>query len=181
MSNIKEGMDRDNLNKDFSDFCKEDELKAPKSFQAHLFSTIKAELQPTTKSIFVKLFSVQAFVGIISLIFCPQFSFSLTNNNQVFHFFHKFFGYYACVSICAGLFMGLGALCAAQILTSEEIKKVKAAKVYYYLSISSLMVLSFFFLGAEVYLDIAGFWLLGALLGGLAMLKVGDLARLQFS
>lgn len=173
-------MMNDNIfNKDFQSFLSEKDTCPPEKIRNFIYSFIKKDLHPSIKTIFAKLFTIQAFMGIVTLSFCPQFSFSLTNNNQLFHFLHNTFGLYICVSICAALFMGLGAVISAQLLTHTELKIIRSSKFLYYLMISLLTVVSFFLIGAEVYLDIASFWLIGALLGGIFMLELSVLFRLK--
>lgn len=165
------------FHKDFESFIFEKDMQAPKKIRNSIYSFIKKDLQHSIKTIFVKLFTIQAFVGIVTLSFCPQFSFSLTNNNQLFHFLHNIFGYYICISICAALFTGVGAIVAAQLLTNTELKIIRSSKFLYYLMISFLMVGGFFLIGAEVYLDIVSFWLVGSLLGGILMLEFSMLIK----
>ncbi|MBE8221593.1 MAG: hypothetical protein HAW60_02570 [Bdellovibrionales bacterium] len=170
-------MTNNTLNKDFKSFMSEENIKPSKKISNSVYLFVKKNLHPNIKIVFAKLFTIQAFIGIVTLSFCPQFSFSLTNNNQIFHFLHNIFGLYACVSICAALFMGLGAAVSAQLLTIEEIKIIRSSKLLYYLIISSLTVLSFFIIGAEVYLEIISFWIIGALFGGVFMLELSALLR----
>jgi len=52
-----------------------------------ILSFVKNDLEPQHKTIVLKILIVQTFIGMITLLFCPQFNFSLTNNFEVFHFF----------------------------------------------------------------------------------------------
>lgn len=173
-------MSKLNLNKDFNDFKKPSSTKPSIETKAHLLNKIKAELNPSHTLVFTKLLCIQAFVGVLTLLFCPQFQFSLTNNYDLFHLFHHRFGALACMSICGFIFIGSGAIFAAYLLKVEEVFKIKQTKHLYYFAISGLAILSFLLLGAEIYLDLVSMWFLGAVLGGVLMLNLNNTIRIKF-
>lgn len=153
--------------KDFIDFVEAQSMKAPKNITNEVLSFVQKDLNPSHKIVFAKLFSIQAFIGVITLIFCPQFDLSLTNNYELFHFFHYKFGESICMMICGSIFIGTGAIFAATLLKSSEVRAIKESKVLYYLSLSILFLSSFMLIGSKVYLILAMYWLLGATLGGI--------------
>lgn len=164
-------------NKDYNSFKSEKRNSAPKALGLQVLSNIQRELNPPVWLVTLKLYSVQAIVGCLTLFFCPQFDLSLTNNYELFHYFHHTFGRYVCMSICGSIFIGSGAFIASSILSLGEIRKIKESKFLYYSSISGVSILAFLLLGAEVYLDISLAWLVGSLIGGIASFEMNRLVR----
>jgi len=170
-----------NLAQEFEDFKTNERHSAPSELSQNILRSVTSELDPDHKLVFFKLLSIQAIVGTLTLIFCPQFNFSLTNNFKIFHFFHQHFGHYGCSMVCGSLFLGTGALIASQILKKPEVQKIKQSKLLYFVSLSGIGVLCFFFLGAQVYLDAALLWIAGAILGSVVLLETGFKFRLYLA
>lgn len=163
--------------KDFLDFVNSKKVSPPNHLSIEVLSLIKADLDPSHKIVFTKLILIQAFIGFITLSFCPQFSLSLTNNHEMFHYFHHTFGEQICMIICGTVFMGSGAIFAAYLLKKEEIKKIKETKFLYYFSISIIFISIFFLLGAQSYLSLIFFWFIGSSLGGLVLFELNRIIR----
>lgn len=163
--------------KDFLDFINTKGINPPEKISRGVLNFVKADLNPSHKIVFSKLLGIQAFIGVLTLTFCPQFSLSLTNSFELFHYFHHTFGEKICMIICGSIFMGSGALFAAYLLKSSEIKKIKASRFLYYTSISILALSSFFLAGTDVYLTLAVYWLLGSTIGGLIIFELNSLIR----
>ena len=168
-------------NKDYEDFLNPGKKETPKSLSGNILSTIQKEMNPNHKIIFFKLLTIQAFIGFTTLLFCPQFNYSLTNNYELFHYFHRTFGEYGCMSICGIIFIGSGAIFSSYILNFSEIKAIHQHNFLYYFSLSGLGALTFLLFGADVYLDIAFFWILGGLIGGILLFEINRLARIKYA
>ncbi len=168
------------INNDFNDFLDNSKTSPPKSLNANILNTIRSDMNPSHKIVFFKLLLVQAFIGIITLLFCPQFELSLTNNADSFHYFHRLFGENICMVICGFIFIGSGAIFAAYILKASEVLKIKQSKILYYFSISSIALAMFISLGAKVYFNLALYWFLGAFVGGIIALELNSLLRYKF-
>jgi len=167
-------------NNDFKDFKDSHNSTPRKMTRSHILDIIKTELNPSHTLVFTKLLCIQAFVGVLTLLFCPQFELSLTNNYDLFHFFHHKFGALACMSICGFIFIGSGAIFSAYLLKAEEIYKIKQTRHLYYFAISGLTILCFLFLGADIYLDLVSMWFVGAVIGGVLMLNLNKAIRFRF-
>lgn len=150
-------------NNDFPRFVKEDSDSAPSHLSAAILTHVKQEIEPEHKSIFFKLISIQAFVGIVSLIFCPQFELSLTNNYELFHFFHYKFGEQICMMICGAIFLGSGALAASFLLNRFELKRIGESNFLYSFTIGFIALSVLFVLGTPVYNSLLLFWFSGAI------------------
>ena len=164
-------------NRDFLDFMNSEEINPPDELSNKILDYVKNDLNPSHKIVFGKLLGIQAFIGFFTLIFCPQFNLSLTNNYELFHYFHHNFGESICMAVCGSIFIGSGALLAAYILKASEIRKIKHSRFLYYFSITSIILTTFLLLGADVYLKFAMFWFIGAYTGGLVLFEINRVIR----
>jgi hypothetical protein len=165
-------MKKSNGHIDFEIFEKLDDQAPTEKISNEILSFVNLDLNPTHKSVFIKLLSIQAFIGFLTLLFCPQFQLSLTNSHQVFHYFHHTFGEQMCMILCGSIFIGTGAFFASYLLKFSEIKKIRESKFLYYISISSIALSSFMIQGAEIYLNLMAFWFIGACTSGLIMFEI---------
>ena len=157
---------------DFKSFINENPQDPPVALDQGINAYIKSELDPPHKLVFAKLLLIQGFIGVITMLFCPQFSLSLTSQEDIFNLLHNTFGHYGCMSICGVIFVGSGALFAHMILSQGDLLKISRSKGLYYFALSSLFLSLFYLVGAEVYLEVATAWLLGASLGGILVFEV---------
>lgn len=125
---------------------------------------VHRDLNPSHSTIILKLISIQTFIGLVTLLFCPQFNFSLTNNYDLFHFFHRHFGHIICTAICSAIFIGSGTIFASALLTISELKEITKTKGLYGLGLSGYFVSLFLILGSDVYLVSSLVWTLSAVL-----------------
>jgi len=167
-------------NKDYEDFLNSEGIGPSKELDDKIINYVKYDMNPDMKIVFVKLLGIQTFIGILTLLFCPQFEISLTNNHDLYHYFHYTFGTYGCFAICGALFVGSGAIFASYLLKKSEVRKIRSNKSLCYLAISLIAVSLFILFGAEVYLTAALAWLVGAVLGGLLMVEVNGIFRDSF-
>lgn len=168
------------MNKDYNDFIKPSK-KVPDHLNESILSMIYSDLNPSHKVVFAKLTLIQGFIGFITMLFCPQFKFSLTNNYDLFHYFHKNFGHQVCMIICGSIFLGSGAIFASYILKEGEIKKIKNSRFLYYMALSIIAVAVFMIFGAEIYISLLAFWLIGAIGGGVIAFELNRIIRKQFA
>jgi drug/metabolite transporter (DMT)-like permease len=167
------------IKEDFLDFKKRDHKSAGPFLSSEIFSYIHKELNPNHVFVFSKLISIQGFVGMITLLFCPQFTLSLTNNHELFHYFHHSFGEGICMMICGAIFIGSGSVFAASILKREEINKIRSTRFLYYFSLISILIMVLILFGAKVYLGLLPYWLFGALFSGLVLFELQTVLRLR--
>jgi polyferredoxin len=166
------------MKKDFNDFIESTD-DVPLSLDKRVMGLISRELNPSVTSIGIKLITIHAFVGIITMLFCPQFSLSLTNNYEVFHYFHHTFGTAICNIICGAIFMGTGAIFAVSILSTPELRKIKRSPILYYTALSIITISIFFVLGVEMYLSMVLLWGLGAVVSSSVFIYTGLSVRLK--
>ncbi|RLA63393.1 MAG: hypothetical protein DRQ88_09580 [Epsilonproteobacteria bacterium] len=162
------------------DFFEKSDFRPSRKLDKTILQFVKKELIPNHKKIFGKLFLIQAFVGTLVLLFCPQFNFSLTGSYEVFHFFHRHLGMYGCTAVCGGIFLGSGLFVANFILERGEIAVIKKSKFLYSTALSGLCILIFIFAGAEIYLDLSLIWLIGSSLVAIITFEFGRFIRDYF-
>ena len=159
------------MNNDYKDFLNET-AKTSKALDKKVLKLISDELKPKKKYVLIKLITVHAFIGTLTMLFCPQFNMSLTNNFEVFHYFHHTFGAVICNIICGAIFLGSGAIFASSILSMSELKYVQSNSFFYYLSLSIFFVSSLFLFGAQAYLNGVLFWIAGAIISSSGIINL---------
>ena len=161
----------DQLEKEFNDFCQEDTVKVPAVISDSILNRVRRDLNATWPVVVGKLLCIQSIVGVLTLLFCPQFDLSLTSNYSLFHFFHRNFGPYTCMAICGVIFIGSGSLVAFSILKVSELQMIKMSKYLLSLSMSGIAVFVFILLGAEVYFNMVLIWVTAASLSSILLLE----------
>ena len=159
-----------NMEKDFFNFQTNDEFSPSEKLSKEILSFVGKDLCPTHKIVFFKLLSIHAFIGAVTLLFCPQFNLSFTNNHKLFHYFHHTFGSSICMLICGSIFLGSGAIFAVSILREVELKLIRANKYFYYLTLTSIALTTFLVFGAEIYLKMSFLWVIGAITSSLLVI-----------
>lgn len=141
--------------------------------------SIQSKITTSHPRVYLKLIFVQVFIGLITLTFCPQFSISLTNHMDIFHYFHHTFGELICTGICATIFMGSGTIFSTYIMSYKELTLINQNKIIYALSISGIFITIFLMINPKIYLVSAFIWLFSASLSfmiisfsGLALRKI---------
>ena len=173
------GMNNFDINKEFEEFRVNRNVNSPVKISEKLLDHVRNEMNPSHLSIFGKLVCIQGVIGVLTLLFCPQFDLSLTNNYDLFHYFHENYGQNACMAICGAIFIGSGAIFAAHTLSLGEIAVIKESKFLYYSAISLFAVACLMIFGADVYLQLAIFWLIGANIAGTVFFEINRHLRLQ--
>lgn len=163
------------LQKDFQDFTDAKEISPPQEVTATILQRVNSKLNPKISVLVFKLALVQLVIGTLTLLFCPQFDFSLTNNYDLFHFFHHTFGVYGCMVACGTMFLGAGSLFAGFILSLDESRKIRKSRFLFFPSLALASLTVFVAMGASIYLDLFAFWLLGAITSGMLTFEVGPI------
>lgn len=79
--------------------------------------------------------------------------------------------------LCGAIFLGSGAIFASYLLKESEVNKIKNSRLLYYMSLSIIAVTTFMVFGAEVYLNLLVFWLIGAIGGGIGLFEINRIIR----
>ena len=165
------------MNKYFKEFNKSPTHSAPDHISKNVLKYIDRDLNPDKKIVFSKLLSIQAFIGLITMTFCPQFSLSLTSNYDLFHYFHHTFGNTICMLICGSIFMGSATIFACFLLSTNELRLIRNSKGLFSMSISILCLGVFFLFGAEIYSSLTLVWLIGCIGSGMVLFEINNSVR----
>ncbi len=162
------------------DLFKEEPIKSsPIELDQKVKGQVYKALTPKPFSLFLKLISLHGIVGFLTMLFCPQFDMSLTNNHEVFHYLHHNFGAQICMFICGMIFLGTGSLISASFIRIEEMRAIHRHNILYPLGLSSTFLFFFFAFGAEIYLKMTLFWVLGAILSSIIFFEAVRFARIK--
>lgn len=161
-----------------SDFNNE-EFNPPKELDKEIINMVHRDLESNPKILFLKVLGIQGIIGVLTLLFCPQFNFSLTNNYELFHYFHRTFGEAICMGICGAIFIGIGALIVSTFVRERDLKEIHSHPFLYFVSITGIAIFCFYLLGAEIYFMMAIYWAIGALSSALIFFELGRIIRLN--
>ena len=155
--------------KDYQEFIDADKSSVPQEVTDNVYSKIHNLLNPKALTVFLKILGIHLVPGALSLSFCHQFGLNPFNTKySLADWFMSVGGHHFCMLGCGVLFVGVGVLAAGYFLTVEEIKALKRTEFLQNLSLGVISLGLFAAFGAEMILSIAGLWLLGALVGGVA-------------
>ena len=170
-------MSQPEFDQDYTNFINSRGLVPPPKLDYKILNFVHADLDPGHAIVFLKLISIQGLIGVLTMLFCPQFNFSLTNNYDLFHYFHHTFGASMCMALCGLIFVGSGAIFASYTLSNNEINKIKELRLLYFMSVTALLLSVFIMVGASFYLKLIAFWFLGAVIGGITLFELNSLVR----
>ncbi len=155
--------------KEFREFLDAPTLEPPKSISNKVFEAVSNELNPHAWAVFLKLLGITTISGILSLAVCPQFGFG--NSFWLMRSFMRF-GPHVCSIACGAIFISFGIILSFFLLRPEELRVLRKTRFLQLAVLSGLTLSGFICAGAEVFLAVALFWLLGAVVGGLLTLEV---------
>lgn len=161
------------LKGEFKEFMQTPGAQPPASLSSRVRDGIVQRLNPSQLQVFARLAAIHAISGAITLMMCPQFGFRLIGEGMGISHYFMFLGEVGCIVACGVFFLGTSALVAALALKPEEVRAVRRHEL---LQISSVVFLSlgvFAMLRAEIVLGFAIAWIVGSVLGGIAMLELG--------
>lgn len=162
---------------DFIAFVKDSDQSPNTELSKSILASIKSELLPSRIIVLLKLISLQAFVGLLTMLFCPQFSMSLTNSHELFHYFHLTFGEHVCMAICGSIFVGSGAFASGLILTQGDMNRIRESRLLTYSLVSGLAVTLFTIFGTAVYIELAAIWTVASIIAGAVSIELGNWAK----
>ena len=165
---------------EFAEFLSIEPEQVPHSVSENILSQIQSELHPSAMKVFGKVLFIQFAVGLITLLFCPQFGISLTSSHGIMPYLMKF-GDTVCMLGCGGLFTALSFLVASFALKPEEVRSLRKHEVLQLVSLATLSLGAFVCVGGEVVLTLGLIWILGAVIGGVATLETGWILRQNFA
>ncbi len=158
-----------NLNKDYQDFLKSDQIQIPTQLKESTALKIQRLIKPNAWIVFFKLLGVHSVVGGLSLSICHQFGLNPFNTEKsLADWFMTVGGHNICMLGCGVLFVSISFLAAGFLFSIEEVRALRKHDLLNNLSLGVISLGAFAAFGAELALGIAGLWLLGGFIGGLA-------------
>lgn len=169
-----------NLNDDFSDFLSASEMEPPLHLQEKILGFVHADLNPSQKSIFMKILGIHALVSLGSLSLCSQFGIQTFHVFNAMETFMQVVGHTYCMAFCGLLYLGISALAFSFSLRPEEIKIIRRHRFLQFGLLAGVSLGVFLCLGEEILLVPSLLWLTGSIAGGAATLELGWLVRSKF-
>lgn len=170
-----------NKRHNFNSFLKEKPQKAPRSIEEALFEKVSQDLGVHPLYTWSKFTLIHTFIATVSLLFCPQFNLSLSGKKDLYHYFHQTLGHEGCMIVCGAIFLSSGALASAFLLKRSEVLHVRQSLMLAFTLLALVSLGIFFIFGAQIYLDLAGPWLLGAIMGGATTFNLSKAFRESFA
>jgi len=142
-----------------------------------ILARVRADLTPSVLSVMVKVSVFHALAGALTLSVCPQFGFRLFGSGMGLMRVFMAMGHTACMIACGFFFLASSLLLSALLLSPEELRKLRAHRVFGLAYLILLSLIFFVIVDAQVAAGFLGLWLLGSVVGGLFSLELGWLFR----
>ena len=163
---------------DFDEFQGFESGPVPRELSEGICEFVGSQLHPSALLIFAKLSLVQFAVGLVTLLFCPQFGFALTSSLGFMPELMRI-SEGVCMLGCGAFFAGSSLLVASLVLKTEEVRTLKRHALLQLGGVATLSLGLFVCFGAETVLTLGLIWMLGAILGGVMSLEAGWYLRQQ--
>lgn len=160
------------MNAEYQEFLRSEEVSPPPIISEKIIGQVKADLSPGFLKVFGKLTLVHAFMGSISLFFCPQFGISPLGNHGLMEIYMRF-GPHACLAACGATFMIGSAILACIVLRPEELRVLRRKEYLQVLGLGIVSLAVFLTVGQAPALTLIAAWLAGMLLSGVAAFELG--------
>ena len=165
---------------DYTDFLSTQEFSPPSRLTERVFKDAEVIFSPSPFLVLGRLGLIVFIVGLINLVFCPQFGVGFVRVSGLFEFF-MMFGHHTCKAFCGAFFLGTGLFLSTIILKIEDLKVLRQHRFLQISALSSIALVLFVAAGGAVYFTAALYWFAGALLGGVICLEAGFKLRCQFA
>lgn len=167
MAETKKG--KNGVHSEWSDF--QLRAKPPESLRASVFSSVYADLQPSSQRVLAKLGIVHVVTSFATLSICPQFGVRLLGDGMGLLHYLMPLGEWGCALACGSFFLGASLLVASVLFSRAEWRKLRSQT---WLAIVAMVLPSigfFRFMDGEFFLGFSIAWLLGAALAGLVVVE----------
>ena len=154
---------------DFQEFVKSDGTTVPEEVTNAIFAKVRKDLNPSAWIVFSKLFGIHLVVGTLSLGICNQFGLNPFQTNFSLSDYFMKFGHSTCMFLCGVLFLSLSISLSRVLLWPEEFQVLKKNAGLQILGLSMISLGIFAAVGAELVFSFVLLWLVGSMLGGLAI------------
>lgn len=159
---------------DFQDFVRTEGSPVSPEASKAILERIHEELNPSPWIIFLKLLSIHAIIGTLSLAICNQFEMSPFETSFSLSEYMMKFGHSVCMASCGFIFISLTVALCRPLLRSEDFRVLKKNAALQVFGLSSLSLVAFLAFGAEIIFTVGLLWLIGAMLGGMVFTLLPD-------
>lgn len=149
---------------EFKNFMSVEEVNPPQPLSNSVLEYVHKDLNPRLSHILAKLASIHVLVGSLSLLVCSQFG--MGHGYSLVHVFMQW-GELVCMMTCGAFFLGLTTVIGGMILTRAELRRIRRTGYSVVALLAGASLLVFFCFGAEIALNYALAWLVGALAAGI--------------
>lgn len=160
---------------DFKDFVATKEIAVPDQVSKQILSRIHSDLNPSSWIVFLKLLGIHSVVGTLSLAICDQFGMNPFNMSFSLSQYFMKFGHSFCMTLCGFLFLGLTGFFSQVIMRQGEFRVLRKNVLIQVFILSLLSLVFFIAFGVEIVIGTFILWLVGALIGGLASIRILNL------
>lgn len=155
---------------DFQEFVKGEGLPVPQKVTDSILAKVRKDLNPPAGIVFSKLLGIHVVVGTLSLAICNQFGLNPFKTNFSLSDYFMNFGHSTCMFLCGVLFLSLSVALSRTLLRPEEFLVVRKNALLQIFALSMISLGLFSAFGAELVLSFVLLWLVGSILGGMAVL-----------
>lgn len=156
---------------DFKDFVSSEGTPVPTDLSEKILKRIRADLNPSAWTVFLKLLGIHSVGGTLSLAVCDQFGLNpFKTDFSLSEYFMKF-GHSTCMILCGVLFIGVTIGLCRMVLSPDEFRVLAKNAPLQVFGLSVLSLVAFIAFGAEIVLSIGVLWFIGAMIGGVTAAK----------
>ncbi len=163
----------------FSEFLNADSVSPPASLNQRILDQVHGALNPSPFTVFGRLAGIVFVVGLLNLLFCPQFGIGTRGPGLMM--FLMDISPLLCHFACGVLFVGIGVFVSTFLLRREELRVLKETKFLQVSALSASMLGMFLCFGSQGFFTLELMWLLGGIVGGVASVYGGSIIREQLA
>lgn len=162
---VKQVFDEKNWLNEFNEFIHTPSQTPPEALSHAILQEAQRALNPPPTAVFGKLLVIHTFFGTLSLSICNQFDLNPFNTTLSLSDYFMTFGHSVCMFLCGVLFVSFSLLAAGILLTRDEFLVIRRNFLIQIFLLCSLSLATFVAFGAQISVNIALLWCLGAFLG----------------
>jgi hypothetical protein len=158
--------------KDFETFASCEE-RVPPELTCRIFAMMHKMVTPSLLAVFFKVALFYSLVGVVSLVICHQFGMNpFGTPNHLYEWLMTWSNHQLCMAICGAFFTAMSLLGAGCFLTSEERSVLRTKGIWQGPLLGILSLGVFMTFGAVPGVEIALYWLAGAITGSLGAIEL---------
>ncbi len=165
-------------NSEFEAFMNAPEITPPSALSSRVRGHIHADLSPSFPRVFFKLTWIQAAMGALSLLACPQFGVAPLQNHGLMAVYMSL-GPLGCMAACGATFIAGGAILAALLFRPEELRAIRRWRLAHFSLVGVTAALLLSLMGAPSQLSEVAAWLAGVVVTGSTLIEASRIRALS--